>query len=87
MWSVGKARMTPSVTIAEQAVGAGWENAAGGWGLRKQTMQIARNSQPTTRAVGSVNSPEVSHCFFENFSLAPTRRRSLFCSIYWKLLI
>lgn len=27
----------------------------------------------------------VSHCSFHNFSLAPTRQRSLFCSIYWKL--
>lgn len=32
VWSVGKARMTPSMTIAEQAVGGGG-GAQGGWGL------------------------------------------------------
>lgn len=51
VWSVGKARMTPSVTIAEQAVGAGWK-CTGRLGAGKQTMQIARNSVATTKGSG-----------------------------------
>lgn len=51
VWSVGKARMTPSVTIAEQAVGAGWK-CTGRLGAGKQTMQIARDPVATTKGTG-----------------------------------
>lgn len=42
MWGVEKARMIPSITIAEQAVGGGWGSAEGGLGIVNQTIQIAR---------------------------------------------
>lgn len=44
VWGVGKARMIPSMTIAEQAVGGGGGGggAEGGLGIVNQTIQIAR---------------------------------------------
>lgn len=39
VWGVGKARMIPSMTIAEQAVGGVW-GAQGGLGIVNQTIQI-----------------------------------------------
>ena len=83
VWSVGKARMTPSMTIAEQAVGGGG-GAQGGWGLGTKQYKLLRPCSHNKGQWILLIVRSVSHCSFHNFCLAPTPR-DLFCSIYWKL--
>ena len=51
VWSVGKARMTPSMTIAEQAVGGGG-SAPGGWGLGTKQYKLPGDPVATTKGSG-----------------------------------
>ena len=76
VWSVGKARMTPSMTIAEQAVGGGG-GAQGGWGLGTKQYKLLRPCSHNKGQWILLIVRSVSHCSFHNFCLAPTRRRSV----------